>query len=472
MPLQVADSDTVRSDYFLAQLMDYITAVGRVVSAAEYQGSSDYASLSTAIPVAKAGKLPNISSKAFADAKMTTASAVRQLSQFLLLMQYSAADVPSQNIVRYETIRDPDRLMPSAQACIPRDGGMATLEYPPILTSFQRRVVHIAAEQLALQHQSQDGKKGRFITVTAYRAPPSDVPVKTRDCDHALSQAFAVLEVIDLEEEEWEDDIMSKPAIQAPSNSAGTLGGSAIEEPAAHTAALAQPEVDSSTSTSPVAADAPVRKHNSTTDSTSESVHTTAEPSGSNALLNKLHLLRQQRAAHFPSTKAAVDVIDAAMDITAGIGSSAPPKSRKHDVPSSSKAHKASSSCQQPKAAKGAKPAPLTEEEEWALLESAAAASKHCAAGSCKGLVSIGGTNCKYCNLRYCYKHALAEAHGCDMAAHDAARKAYVESGGKAVKSMDATARMLAARQLHKKIDAATAARTAEPKDKDKSKKK
>ena len=55
-------------------------------------------------------------------------------------------------------------------------------------------------------------------------------------------------------------------------------------------------------------------------------------------------------------------------------------------------------------------------DDDWAILEQAAAATRECNVAGCKarnvtGLA--GGFTCTHCRLRYCMRHSRPDAHGC-----------------------------------------------------------
>ena len=96
-------------------------------------------------------------------------------------------------------------------------------------------------------------------------------------------------------------------------------------------------------------------------------------------------------------------------------------------------------------------------DDDMALLDSLLEQSKVCSAQRCSLSTQTTGTTCKYCNLRFCYAHGQAEAHGCgDSASADAKglwiKKAAAMSGSGLAGSLKGAKREGVARELEKKI--------------------
>lgn len=121
-------------------------------------------------------------------------------------------------------------------------------------------------------------------------------------------------------------------------------------------------------------------------------------------------------------------------------------------------------------AAVAAAAAGAEEDEDMALLDAMVEATqRRCGRSGCDAN-TVTGSVCRLCKLRYCFKHGMPESHGCGEAARKAARagtlaKAAAMSADRtaipgAGKKLSGNARSAVLRQLHKKLDAATAERS------------
>lgn len=91
-------------------------------------------------------------------------------------------------------------------------------------------------------------------------------------------------------------------------------------------------------------------------------------------------------------------------------------------------------------------------DDDMALLDSLLEQSKVCSAQRCSLSTQTTGTTCKYCNLRFCYAHGQAEAHGCGDSASADAKGLWIKKQGTASSSLKGAKRDSIARELEKKI--------------------
>ena len=113
-----------------------------------------------------------------------------------------------------------------------------------------------------------------------------------------------------------------------------------------------------------------------------------------------------------------------------------------------------------------------TEDDFDAICEQFATMNKICNFSGCKTKVAIIGADCKFCRIRFCLSHSMAELHGCGDAAKRAARqqiqkehKLYPGSGTQS-KGLDQVKRKQIQRKLDKKIENLTEARKSNTQDK------
>lgn len=109
-------------------------------------------------------------------------------------------------------------------------------------------------------------------------------------------------------------------------------------------------------------------------------------------------------------------------------------------------------------------------DDDMALLDAMVEQTqKRCGREACRGLTTGTGAVCSYCKLKFCYKHALPEQHGCGEAARSAAREGVLRSAASQAAGRTAmignlrpvagAARHQVKRQLEKKLAAASQAR-------------
>jgi ATP-dependent RNA/DNA helicase IGHMBP2 len=126
-----------------------------------------------------------------------------------------------------------------------------------------------------------------------------------------------------------------------------------------------------------------------------------------------------------------------------------------------------------PSKAKAAKPAlasalrgdAVDELDDDAFLDAVVAANKACALAACGKSVQTQGLLCAHCKLRFCYTHAVYEAHGCEHYARVEGRAsaAAAATHSDAPKTLKGHQRAHVVRQLGKKIAAEEKKRKPEP---------
>jgi len=116
-----------------------------------------------------------------------------------------------------------------------------------------------------------------------------------------------------------------------------------------------------------------------------------------------------------------------------------------------------------------------TEDDFDKICDQFATMNKICNFSGCKTKVVVIGVDCKFCRVRFCLSHSMAELHGCGDAAKQAARqqiqkdhKIFPGSGTQS-KSLDPIKRNQVQRKLDKKIE--NMADSRKPKTQDKAKK-
>ncbi|KAG7397992.1 DNA-binding protein SMUBP-2 [Phytophthora boehmeriae] len=116
-------------------------------------------------------------------------------------------------------------------------------------------------------------------------------------------------------------------------------------------------------------------------------------------------------------------------------------------------------------------------EDELAFLTRQASKSSSCAFQSsarCRKSISMLGSVCKFCKLKFCYDHALPEVHGCGDAVRKFERAAFQQqmtrSYDSSQKKLTGDKRKLLKKKLDEKVTAKTASRTTQAKPKAKKK--
>lgn len=115
-------------------------------------------------------------------------------------------------------------------------------------------------------------------------------------------------------------------------------------------------------------------------------------------------------------------------------------------------------------------------EDELEFLTRQASSSSACSfqggASRCKKSVTMLGSICKFCNLKFCYDHAQPEVHGCGDAVRKFERTRFQEQMARPVddkrKPLSADKRKLLKKKLEEKVGEKTAGRSAKAKGKKK----
>jgi len=101
----------------------------------------------------------------------------------------------------------------------------------------------------------------------------------------------------------------------------------------------------------------------------------------------------------------------------------------------------------------------VAEEEDFdAMLESFQKKDKVCNYPKCKTLIATLGVDCKFCRVRFCLTHSMAEIHGCGDSAKSAARQQlrrdgqWVPGSGSINRKTDPDKRAQMLRKLDKKM--------------------
>lgn len=357
-----------------------------------------------------------------------------------------------------------DAVAPTAPASAT---AMVVLELPAGLNSFDRRVVHEAAEEVAaelgvaLQHESVDGAAGAVgdAAAASVGGVPTAAPAASAGGRRLIVRYSAPIPAAVFPPS-------ATAAAESAGAAAGTTGGS--------TAAAAAGGAGAASSSAGPAAGA----------STAGPAAATTAYSGANTLLKALHEKRVAAAAVASAGKLTADEAAVIPSALPGKSGGAAAGTAGKAAAGAGKAAKGAAG-----AAAGVKPSamskvggsgasalprdiPDTGDDEDALLDALLASSKHCACSGCKKPVSTTGTTCAHCRLRFCYSHGLPEEHGCGDAARAAARSGWAGAGGSPAlggkagvsgKVSDEWKRDALARSLSKKIDEAAAGRTAAP---------
>ena len=99
------------------------------------------------------------------------------------------------------------------------------------------------------------------------------------------------------------------------------------------------------------------------------------------------------------------------------------------------------------------------EEEDFdSLCEQFQQLDKVCNFPKCKTLVATLGVNCKFCLVRFCLTHSMAEVHGCGEEARRSARQQMLREGrvtpgtGSVTHKLDRDKRSQLAKKLDKKL--------------------
>ncbi|RLN74374.1 hypothetical protein BBJ28_00019276 [Nothophytophthora sp. Chile5] len=113
-------------------------------------------------------------------------------------------------------------------------------------------------------------------------------------------------------------------------------------------------------------------------------------------------------------------------------------------------------------------------EDELAFLTRQASKSSSCAFQSssrCRKSVTMLGSVCKFCKLKFCYDHAIPEAHGCGDAVRQFERAQFQQQMTRpAEKKLSMDKRKLLKKKLDESLTAKTASRTVQSKPKAKRK--
>lgn len=110
-------------------------------------------------------------------------------------------------------------------------------------------------------------------------------------------------------------------------------------------------------------------------------------------------------------------------------------------------------------------------EDELEFLERQAKNSNKCSfqgAGSrCKKTISMMGSLCKFCKLKFCYEHGLPEVHGCGDAVRQFERVQFQQQARKPAekKPLSVDKRKLLKKKLEEKVTEKTAGRTVKAKE-------
>jgi len=114
-----------------------------------------------------------------------------------------------------------------------------------------------------------------------------------------------------------------------------------------------------------------------------------------------------------------------------------------------------------------------SEDDFDSLCEQFQSLDKVCNFPRCKTLVATLGVTCKFCGVRFCLTHSMAEVHGCGEEARSSARRQVARegavnpgSGSNHNKPLDAAKRAQLARKLDKKVNEQESQRQRKKKEK------
>ncbi|CAH0478273.1 unnamed protein product [Peronospora belbahrii] len=142
-------------------------------------------------------------------------------------------------------------------------------------------------------------------------------------------------------------------------------------------------------------------------------------------------------------------------------------------VPSSGKTNKKHKKKKKNAAKAAAHTAPIAEpkdgEDELEYLTRQAKKSSSCAFQSssrCKKSITMLGSVCKFCKLKFCYSHVLPEVHGCNDAVRKFEQVAFQEMMSRSTDrkpKLTVEKRKLLQKKLKEQVSAKTASRTTQP---------
>lgn len=303
------------------------------------------------------------------------------------------------------------------------------------MEAFERAAVHAAAEHVGAPHGSWDGDSGaRVVGVLPWTHVATSVKQR-----QAAAQAAA-----------------RSPAASEPSPSGSST--------AAATSSTAPPVPPSLT---------PTGAANTASSAGSACAPARPEPAQQSSTAPKPNLLAQL-AAERRAREAARKTADSIKFLEPAAIPAPMPKPSKKRPPAQQRARGVAKGSQAASidsiatkvAGRSAAAAPAGDSEvdsDEALLDAVIAQQgQHiCAAADCSKPTRATGSTCPHCKMRYCIEHGLPEAHGCGHAARAAARTAWLSNaGGTARAGLRGQARAAAQRQLHDRLDKASAART------------
>ena len=323
-------------------------------------------------------------------------------------------------------------------------GACLGLLYPASATSFVRARAHEAADRVMLHHES---------LLSSTSAGSKRQPQK-----RLLVAACAPIEEA--------DDAAADPAVAGAAASAPPPAGAAASSKYVQKGVAA---AQRSTSAATAGSSAP-----NGGDRAEKTLRGVKAPTTANAVLAQLAAERQARAQARRSGATVGSNTAATAASSSSQGNGWGDAGQQRDVASVA-AKAAEDAKRKREAALAAGAAPEEAEaydDDMALLDAMVEQTqKRCGRDGCQGLTTGTGAVCRYCKLKYCYKHALPEQHGCGEAARSAAREGVLRSaasqaagrsavigGGRAIAG---SARHQVKRQLDKKLAAASEARQA-----------
>jgi AAA domain/R3H domain len=476
----VADSDTVSSDPFLKRLIEYMHAHGVIRSAMEFDEVNGRASF---ISAASSSRIDEISSRFIASSAVagprargggieagkasSDARNDKRRKEFIAFFRSQFASVErtvqsiENNSAKIERIRFPYPALSDKEAgldkaasvaVVSREGNVLRLTFPPSLSSFERMLVHELAETSGMVHESVgEGDTRRIVVSRSFILPVAvEPPVKPisavfsslrPSCLEAVADEGHLLESAS-EALLCETHSVSPPPVPVERTIQSVLEPEAVLAPAVQTDVnaihSAPPEPPS------MAVLAAERAARQKAKGVVGGPRVTAKP-GNAVSLGDRGLSGSGKAKNATSGGAA-----GGPSLYLGV-----PSVGVKQVPDVLSAKGKSSSV-----------TPSAEvDDDMALLDAVIAQSRVCAGKGCTKSILTISCLCKFCNLKFCYAHGQAEAHGCGDRAREAARagvKASASTGDS--KPLQGWQRTSLESQLKKKLDESAAKRASAPK--------